>query len=137
MLTNFKFCPICGSPPSPQPHVNLNNPPPQNNYYQSNYYQNAPNFYKSEGTTLVLAIVCGLIIFQGIGQMYVGKIGRGIGVLILGLFLVVIGLATVWFGVGAIFLIGYFILFIWQIFDARKLCREYNDYVSRNGRPPW
>jgi len=33
--------------------------------------------------------------------------------------------------------IGVLILFIWQILNARKLCREYNEYLGQNEQPPW
>jgi len=64
--------------------------------------------------------------------MYVGKVGKGIGILIGSWILFIIGVLT--FGIG---LIIYLILFIWQIFNSRNLCREYNNYLSQNGRPPW
>lgn len=137
MPNDFQFCPVCGSPPSPQSTPpQRNQPPPVQNYYQNNYYQNVIGL-KSEGTTLILSIVLGLLIVQGIGHMYVGKIGKGVVILIVGLVLGVIGWTTIWIGVGAIFLIGNFILFIWQIIDSRNLCRQYNDYLSKNGKPPW
>lgn len=147
MPNDFKFCPVCGSPPPPQPHAYPNNPPPpqQSNYYQSNYYQNTPNFYKSESTTLILAIILGLLGIQGVGHMYVGKIGKGVGILIGSIILAVIGYSFLIAGfalypllaIGIIILIGYFIMFIWQIINSRNLCLEYNDYISRNGKPPW
>ena len=135
MPNDFQFCPVCGSPPSPHP-PQQNQPPPVQNYYQNNYYQNVVGL-KSEGTTLILSILLGLVTIQGIGHMYVGKIGKGVVILIVGLVLGVTGWATIWIGVGAIFLIGNFILFIWQIIDSRNLCRQYNDYLSKNGKPPW
>lgn len=138
MPTSFKFCPVCGNPPQaqaqPQP------PPVQQNYYQSNYYQNNPVnvfSYKSESTTLILSIVLGLLGIQGVGHMYVGKIGKGVGILIGSIILLAVGIVTVWFGVGIILLIGYFIMFIWQIVDSRNLCLQYNDYLAKNGKPPW
>ncbi|MEX2192611.1 MAG: hypothetical protein WD717_04455 [Nitrosarchaeum sp.] len=133
-MTNFKFCPVCGTPPQPpnnptQMYGNTPNPPNnQNNYYNNNYYQNNPMLNsKSEAIAIVLSI---LII--GVGQMYMGKIGRGVGILIGGIFLAVIGVMTL--GVGFIIFI---ILFIWQIIDAYNLCKKYNNYLSQNGRPPW
>ena len=92
---------------------------------------------KSESTTLILSIVLGLLGLSGIGHMYVGKVGKGVGILIGNILLWIIGVATVFFGVGVIFLIGAFVLFIWQIIDSRKLCVQYNDYLRRTGSPPW
>lgn len=145
MPDDFKFCPVCGSPP-PAP---ISPPPPQFNPPQQ---PNPPNYnpyppqqpnpqsyvgYKSEGTALVLAIVLGLFGLCGIGQMYAGRIGRGVGILFGVWILYGIGVATLYILIGIAFLIGGLILFIWQIFDARNLCKQYNDYLLNNGRPPW
>ena len=64
--------------------------------------------------------------------MYVGKVGKGVGILIGSWLLIIVGIATM--GIG---LIVYFVLFIWQIFDSRNLCRQYNQYLSQYGQPPW
>jgi len=152
MPTNFTVCPVCNSPPGasnspnpPQPNPPQPNPP-QPNPPQPNYNQNPPqpNYnpqiaiaYKSMGTTTILALVVGLFGICGIGHMYVGKVGKGIGILIGVIILGVIGVATMVIFVGVIFLIAVFILFIWQIVNARTLCREYNEFLYRNGRPPW
>ena len=88
--------------------------------------------YKNEGTGLILSIVLGLFCLSGIGQIYAGKVGRGIGIMIGSWVLIVVGILTL--GIG---LIAYLAIFIWQIFDTKKLCREFNEYVSQNGRPPW
>ena len=88
--------------------------------------------YKNEGTGLILSIVLGLFCLNGIGQIYAGKVGKGIGIMIGSWVLIVVGVLT--FGIG---LIAYLAIFIWQIFDTKKLCREYNEFFSLNGRPPW
>lgn len=134
MYSDFKFCPVCGLPPKQQ-----QNSPPVQNYYQNNYYQNPQNVhsFKSEGITLILSIILGIIGLQGVGHMYVGKIGKGIGILIGSIIIFLIGVFTIWIGVGVILLIIYLIIFIWQIFDSRSLCRQYNDYLSKTGKPPW
>ena len=88
--------------------------------------------YKNEGTGLILSIVLGLFCLNGIGQIYAGKVGRGVAIMIGSWVLIVVGVLT--FGIG---LIAYLAIFIWQIFDTKKLCREFNEYVSQNGRPPW
>ena len=88
--------------------------------------------YKNEGTGLILSIVLGLFCLNGIGQIYAGKVGRGIGIMIGSWVLIVVGVLTM--GIG---LIAYLAIFIWQIFDTKNLCRQYNEFVSQNGRPPW
>ena len=133
MGNNFKICPVC-NPPQPSPHSppqqqpNYNpNPPPQPNYNPQHQ-----TGHKEESTTLILSIALGFIGLPGIGHMYVGKVGKGVGILIGSWILIAIGIATM--GIG---LIVYLILFIWQIFNSRNLCRQYNQYLSQNGRPPW
>ena len=88
--------------------------------------------YKNEGTGLILSIILGILGICGIGQIYAGKVGRGVAMLIVGIIVLIIGVATM--GIG---LIAYLAIFIWQIFDTKNLCREYNEYFSQNGRPPW
>jgi len=157
MPNDFKLCPVCGNPPSgspqappqpppqynapPQPPPQYNAPPPNPPNYNP-YPPRQPNpqsyaSYKSEGTTLVLSIVLGLLMINGVGHLYVSKIGKGVAILIGSIILAIAGFATLFFGVGVILLIIYFIIFIWQIVDSRKLCQEYNNYLLNNGRPPW
>ena len=88
--------------------------------------------YKNEGTALILSIILGILGICGIGQIYAGKVGRGVAMLIVGIIVLIIGFATM--GIGLIAYLGFF---IWQIFDTKNLCREYNEYFSQNGRPPW
>lgn len=92
---------------------------------------------KSESVTLVLSILLGLFGLSGIGHMYAGKVGKGVGILILGLALVIIGALTVIFVIGYVFLVIYLAVFIWQIIDSRKICREYNECYRLHNEPPW
>lgn len=93
--------------------------------------------FKSEGTTLVLSIVLGILGLNGTGHMYVGKVGRGVAILIGSIILFALGIVSISFGVGIVLLIIYFIIFIWQIIDARNLCLYYNGYVESSKKPPW
>ena len=95
-----------------------------------------PGGWKSDSTTLLLAIILGLFGLSGIGHLYLGMIGRGVGILIAGIVLWVVGVVTIMFGVGVVLIIGYLVLFIWQILDSRRLCREYNDYYEDHGEEP-
>ncbi len=63
---------------------------------------------------------------SGLGQMYVGKVGRGLAILVVQiiLFFTIIGI-----------IIGFFI-WIWAIYDAYKLAERYNYFVQQNGRAP-
>jgi hypothetical protein len=45
-------------------------------------------------------------------------------------------------GIGAIammlvFSIAYIVLFIWQIFNARKLAKKFNEQVKMSHKEPW
>lgn len=91
-----------------------------------------PPEWKSEGVTLVLTIVLGIFGFGGIGHIYLGRVLRGITILIVGIILLVIAIVT--FGIGLIALIPFA---IWVILDARKLCKEYNNHLEQTGKPPW
>ena len=95
-----------------------------------------PMGWKSESTTLLLSIILGCLCISGAGHLYLGVIGRGVGILIGGLVLIILGFATIMIGVGIVFLIAYIPLFIWQIIDSRKLCRQYNDYYEKYGKEP-
>ena len=110
-----------------------------------------PPHYKKEEITLILSVVLGLISLQGIGHIYLGKMGRGVGILALSLLLFtlwisyVMGVITkdslpsfVSFYFLPITAIGYLGLYVFQILDSRKLCTVYNEYISQQGkRPPW
>jgi len=121
--------------------------------------------YKSEVITLVLSIVVGLVGIMGVGHIYLGRVRRGVIILIIGIIgwggifvpllipvvqLIQIGLeegsvdptdmTEIMEGfVVALFVwgIGMFILFIWQILNSRKLCKEYNEHFEEHGKPPW
>ena len=111
---------------------------------------------KNEGLAALLAFLLALIGFLGMGHIYAGRVGRGLILFFVGILLegAVIGLALyyVWdsgydwspwsggytyhsgeigyaAGAGAAYLI-WFILWIWQTFNARKVCRIYNQSLE-------
>jgi len=94
------------------------------------------------------------LIIPGVGQIYVGKILRG--VLILVLFpIIYILLSVAMYGValsdidtGSSFVFNFgiimfivlvigIIFWIWQIVDAYRLANRYNEELRRTGRAPW
>ena len=112
--------------------------------------------YKSKRKTLVLSVVVGLLGLMGVGHIYLGRVRRGIIILIIApLSWTMIFTSSAMVGlneleedvmvatireIGVIVLvleIGLFALFIWQILNSRKLCKEYNEYLEQNGRAPW
>lgn len=124
-----EFCSKCGSPLKNKSKLTSN----------PNTYQR-PVEWKSESITLLLSILLGLFGIQGVGHIYVGKIGKGVGILIGSIILFALAIFLTATGIGAIvgipMIIGYLIMFIWQIIDSRNLCREYNQYLEQNQRPP-
>ena len=128
-LQSANFCAGCGGS---LPNSGSSNTPPPN-YPPPNYgYNQRPMEWKSEGTTLILTIILGIFGLGGIGHIYLGMIGRGILILVVGIILIVVTIAT--FFVGLIILIPFA---IWVIYDARKNCKYYNDHLQQTGRPPW
>ena len=151
LASKYSPCPKCG-------HVKTTfAPPPQ---YSSPGVQPQNFLYKSSGTTNLLSILCSLLIAtNGVGHLYLGQIGKGIGLMIGGWILLTLCLIP-WFFLGMmsasyyafsfageeliilgilalVFGISYLILFIWSMIDANKQCKIYNQFVSQNGRPPW
>lgn len=98
---------------------------------------------KSPGVAAVLAVVFGLMSCLGIGHIYIGKIGKGITLLLIGWFLngLVIASWLFWpilpFIIASILAMGFMILWIWSIYDAYQLAKYYNDYLQKHGKPPW
>jgi hypothetical protein len=93
-----------------------------------------------------------------LGQIYVGRVARGIALLIAGILVKILGvmflLPSIFIGalvgifnpyLGAgftifwiIFIIGINVgLWAWQSFDAYKLAKKYNDSIMQSGNPPW
>ena len=117
------FCSKCGAGVKPQ-----QNTPQQSN---PNRMIQRPYEWKSEGTTLVLAIILGILGLCGVGHIYLGNVTRGIIVVIVGFVLLIIAMLS--FGIG---LIIYVLFLVWTVRDARNKCKFYNEYLEKNQRPP-
>lgn len=107
---------------------------------------------KSEGTAMALAGALGFFHILGIGHMYVGRVERGLVLLLTGIALAILGYVFLniffgsahydywwsssvdyeygWLVPAILFLVFGFGLWIWHIFDARAVCREHNRRVS-------
>jgi TM2 domain-containing membrane protein YozV len=99
---------------------------------------------KSPGTAAVLAAIVGALLFLGVGHIYVGRIGRGLALLVIGLAIdIPIIISICFFGRGwpitiTILLgIASFALWAWSIYDAYSLAKKYNEHLQLYGRPPW
>ncbi len=84
---------------------------------------------KNPGLGAILSLV------PGLGQMYAGKIGRGLLFLILGIPVTVIIAILLFWLIIPLFL--PFAFWLWNIFDAYNLCKEYNRLLMQTGNPPW
>jgi TM2 domain-containing membrane protein YozV len=122
------FCPSCG--------YNL----------KSAAKPSIPLEHKSPGIAAVLALVLGFFGLMGVGQIYVGRLARGIVLLIVGIILAVLTygsflLGFVTFGLGwvgaLVFGVILLILWIWQTFDAYGLAKKFNKAVEETGKTPW
>lgn len=147
---NIKECPKCHS--ALHEHSNHVEAP-------SRIVEQLP--YKSPGTAALIAFIGGIFALPGIGHIYVGKVGKGIAILILGVVLTVLTFVLIfsvvpftmstdeattlenasigiWIPIiSAVFGIAYLVLFIWQIFNARKLAKKFNEAVKATGKEPW
>jgi hypothetical protein len=94
--------------------------------------------HKSEGITILLAVIPSFIGIYGLGHFYVGKIAKGILWLICGFLVELISIPLTlvifvaqfaekpgyeWLG---LFLIPCFAFWVWHIYDARHVCRKHN-----------
>jgi TM2 domain-containing membrane protein YozV len=119
--------------------------------------------YKSSGTAALLAFIGAIFGLPGIGHIYVGRIGRGLLILVSGFILYIFswisvilgslgglfgsvasrtpngGLPIFQTGVGlGVFLwCAYIALLVWQIFNARFLAKKLNEQVQLTGKEPW
>jgi TM2 domain-containing membrane protein YozV len=142
------FCASCGKP--------LQGEPQATPYYQPSYYSR-----KEEAIAAILSLI-----IPGVGQMYVGRILRGIVIFLIppifGIFVFLpilfgsfvttvisrsnlpsnMGIqapAFFLFFPGFIFfgIILWLVFLIWNVFDAYNLARTYNYHLMNTGRPPW
>ena len=91
--------------------------------------------YKNESTAILLAFFLGSIGFCGIGQLYVGVLGRGLLIFFFGLILFVSSISLLFadLALGGVWTVLFWLIslaglgfWIWQIFDARAVCRQHN-----------
>ena len=111
---------------------------------------------KSEKIAMLLAALLGIVGFLGIGHLYVGKIRQGIKLLVsawvvagasifcftlYGRYEVAVpfpgysrglppGYTLLLFVLSCVLFLGVIALWIWQIFDAKAVCQNYNKQIS-------
>lgn len=110
---NSSFCPVCGKPQNTATAVTM------------------AAQTKNVGSAIALALIAGIIGFNGIGHLYIGKIGKGIVILVIGW--IILGITFLFIPFGII----YLIFWIWQAYDVNNKAKYYNEFILKNGKTPW
>lgn len=105
---NSVFCPNCGY--TIQSAANVDRTTTQNNYYR-NYTPNTTSINVNKKSP-VLALILSLIIV-GLGQFYVGKVGKGFLMLGLAIFFSIFSMGIAWFAVA-----------VWSAVDAYSTAKQ-------------
>jgi len=97
----------------------------------------------------VALAVIGSAIIAGVGQLYLGKIARGVCFILVsflatGIYMGVFRIAGMEDPSLGILSTGYAVTMaivvaikIWSMIDAYKLAHKYNDHLKKTGTPPW
>jgi hypothetical protein len=148
------FCAKCGAAlASNQAHLDS-----ESQYERAVPY--LPSQLKSEETSVLLAFFLGLFFILGVAHIYLGRFKKGAmlflagvlcyGVSVAGMVLYHASAPEQCFGYGIclkphndnyltmplVFGIGYLGIWIWQILDARKICRDYNSRIVKSNQNP-
>jgi TM2 domain-containing membrane protein YozV len=102
---------------------------------------------KDPGIAAIIALLAGLIGLMGMGHIYVGRIARGVAILVAGIalwflasfsfFLALVAIGSILWLLSLACLVAAVGLLIWQTYDAYNLARRYNAAVQQTGRAPW
>lgn len=157
------FCPECGSTiDRTKIHVKSKSEPTKSNDTSSDKSNDAPKEnqtkeqcinnivppQKNPGIAVILALVIGVGLL-GTGHMYAGKIKEGISYLILGIVIDTVFLLFLYYhdmklsNLGVELIIFFllcvcgFSLYVWQIYDAYDVTKEYNNTILKTGKAPW
>ena len=111
---------------------------------------------KNEKVAMILAVLPGILGFLGVGHFYIGRIRRGV-ILLVGAWGLItasffcfaawsmshmiipppgqpvgepLAYAMAFLVVSLVLFFGFIALWIWQIFDARAVCQTHNSKVS-------
>ena len=130
-----RFCGSCGASLfSDQSHSEGDEPQEWQPHVQST---RIPTSHKTiRGASIVPVFFPGLAVLltffiPGLGQLYLGRIGRGIVLVIAYGIFWIISILTIVFGIVLL------IFWIWAIYDANNATRYYCNYVQRTGQAPW
>jgi TM2 domain-containing membrane protein YozV len=109
---DVSYCPTCGKPR--QDVSTAISQPPQTHS-------------KKPQNTLAISILAGAVAFHGVGHLYVGKITKGIKLMIVGWILVALTILFPPFGV------IYFVFWIWQAYDAYRIVKHRKENRDKKG----
>jgi TM2 domain-containing membrane protein YozV len=84
---------------------------------------------KVEPKSVPLAIILALIV-PGLGHMYCRKFAQGLAILI-------VTISLLFLYILVITLVAAVLIWGWQVYDAYRLARKYNDRVAETGARPW
>jgi TM2 domain-containing membrane protein YozV len=110
---NSSYCPVCGKPQNTASAVTM------------------ASQTKNVGSVIALALIAGIIGFNGIGHLYIGTVRKGIIILVIGW--IILGITILFIPFGLI----YLFFWIWQAYDVNKSAKHYNEYILKNGKTPW
>ena len=155
------FCPECGTPVDrskirtdsefkpESKFVEYENTHSDNQYKKQGYNQIVP-LQKNPGISVILALFIGAIGFMGVGHMYAGKVKAGMIFLIIGFIMNAIFLIFLYeynmklSNFTDVMIILFFLvcicdisIYIWQIYDAYIITKEYNNTILKTGHAPW
>lgn len=112
-----------GYQPNQPASYNQSAPPPYQGQGYHPGYQGSPyarpGYHKEPWVAVLLAFF-----IPGLGQVYAGRAQRGVGTFIAFCCLIYI------------FFIGIFV-WIWGMYDAYQLIKQWNESVDRSGHAPW
>jgi len=137
----MSYCSRCGSPAKDGAQFCDQCGAPLGGGFQSYSYGNQATVsytYRKDEKEAILAVVLSVLI-PGLGQMYCGKVGRGIGILLLLGLLSFVSLIplffimdpmdfnfTGFFALNVVVSVIVFIIYIWQIYDAYRCAEDHN-----------
>lgn len=111
------YCPNCGALLTQQPQPTQPTVPP---YVPPRPVRGAKNEW--------LAAVLSLLL-SGLGQIYVGRIRRGLGILFGGIIIALLFPED-------LFTLLLLIYWVWSAYDAYNLAKKHNQELMRTGNPP-
>lgn len=154
--SDANFCQFCGAaiqatpqPPAAVPPPSMTPPPVYQPYappgaqappgYAPYPYPPYPTYKMPGEKEPVLSLILS-VIFVGLGQIYNGRIEKGILFIIVGAAIIFLGIVLSILTLGLIWLLFgplLFALWVFNIYDAYTDATRYNQVLRSTGRPPW